>query len=63
MESRNYTYEYRNMLVKRNEIYGGTQAVCYSSWVILSPKGRKIGEPTSERQAELIVAALNGIAP
>ena len=62
MESMNYTYEYRNNLVKRNELYGGTQAVSYSAWAILNPKGRKIAEATSEKQAALIVSALNGVA-
>ena len=36
--------------------------VRYKAWVILNPKGRKIAEATSEKQAELIVAALNGVA-
>lgn len=36
--------------------------VKHKAWVILNPKGRKIAEATSEKQAALIVSALNGVA-
>lgn len=70
MESRNYTYERTAVKAKLhrsvvNKVYVG--GPCFSgykqAWVIINPKGRKIAEATSEKQAELIVAALNGIAP
>lgn len=70
MESRNYTYERRAVKAKVhksviNGIYvGGPYFSGYmQAWVIINPKGRKIAEATSEKQAELIVAALNGVAP
>lgn len=57
MESMNYTYESR-VKVKRSF----TNVNTTKAWVILNPKGRKIAEATSEKQAELIVSALNGVA-
>ena len=70
MESMNYTYE-RKKVSKTGEgsfVWGSitsqldASTVKYQAWVILNPKGRKIAEATSEKQAELIVSALNGVA-
>lgn len=48
MESINYTYEFDEQRL---------------AWWIVGTNGRKIAEATSEQNAELIVAALNGVAP
>lgn len=48
MESRNYTYEYDMERL---------------GWFIIGLDGKKIAEATDEPNAELIVAALNGVAP
>lgn len=62
MESMNYTYE-RVVQIKNGESYsGGSANLVYKAWVILNPKGRKIAEATSEKQAVIIVSALNGVA-
>ena len=70
MESMNYTYE-KKKASKTGEgsfVWGSNRShldvatVKYQAWVILNPKGRKIAEATSEKQAELIVSALNGVA-
>ena len=63
MESRNYTYE-RVTHVKSGESfkYGKTEVI-YKTWAIINQKGLMIAEATSEKQAEIIVAALNGVAP
>ena len=72
MQSRNYTYEKKKVTktgaCSLGWILGRGYAqdelsVRYKAWVILNPKGRKIAEATSEKQAEIIVAALNGVAP
>ena len=71
MESMNYTYEKKKVsktgIASLGWILGRGYAqeelsVRYQAWVILNPKGRKIAEATSEKQAELIVSALNGVA-
>lgn len=56
----NYTYERRYQ--SKTVDYGGDIRIGWKAWVILNPKGRKIAEATSEKQAELIVSALNGVA-
>ena len=48
MESRNYTYEYDEFRL---------------GWFVIGLNGKKIAEATDEHNAEIIVAALNGIAP
>ena len=56
----NYTYE-RSCQIKEGQSYSSDESlVIYKAWVILNPKGRKIAEATSKKQAELIVSALNG---
>ena len=71
MESMNYTYERKKVsktgTASLGWILGRGYAqeelsVRYEAWVILNPKGRKIAEATSEKQAELIASALNGVA-
>lgn len=69
MESMNYTYE-RKKVTKQGDYSLGWAAgggwsdnpwtIRYKAWVILNPKGRKIAEATSEKQAAIIVSALNG---
>ena len=63
MKSRNYTYE-RIAHIKSGESfeYGRTE-IAYKAWAIINLKGKMIAEATSEKQAEIIVAALNGVAP
>lgn len=48
MESVNYTYEFDEHRL---------------AWWVVGTNGRKIAEATNEENAELIVAALNGVAP
>lgn len=48
MESVNYTYEFDEQRL---------------AWWIIGNNGRKLAEATNEQNAELIVAALNGVAP
>ena len=63
MESRNYTYE-RIAHIKSGESFQhGKTEVAYKTWAIINLKGKMIAEATSEKQAAIIVAALNGIAP
>ena len=63
MESRNYTYERINHIKSGESLDYGKTDVIYKAWAIINLKGRMIAEATSEKQAEIIVAALNGIAP
>ena len=71
MESMNYTYEKKKVSKTGKGSMGWhlgrgyvnqVVTVKHQAWVILNPKGRKIAEATSEKQAELIVSALNGVA-
>lgn len=48
MKSVNYTYEYEEDRL---------------AWWIVDTKGKKIADAVNEESAELIVAALNGVAP
>lgn len=61
MESMNYTYEKKKVSTTGRAEWRPI-TVKHKSWVILNPKGRRIAEATSEKQAALIVSALNGTA-
>ena len=54
MESRNYTYEVK-------ETKSGIFTIVHH--LIIDLNGEVIGEARGEKNAELIVAALNGVAP
>ena len=56
MESMNYTYE---KVMKRNQFFNHVSLT--KTWLILNKDGRKIAEAINEKQAALIVSALNGV--
>lgn len=63
MESRNYTYERIAHIKSGESLKHGKTEFIYKTWGIINLSGVMIAEATSEKQAELIVAALNGVAP
>ena len=75
MESVNYTYAKRKQKKIANgksfitnglgypQIDSGNGAIHYNAHCIVDRKGKVIAEATSAKNAELIVAALNGVAP
>ncbi len=72
MKSINYTYEKRSRtksgMLNLGWIHGRGYTskparIKYQAWVIINKDGRKIAEASSEDNAALIVAALNGAAP
>ena len=63
MESRNYTYERITHVKSGESLKYGKAEVIYKTWGIINLSGVMIAEASSEKQAELIVAALNGVSP
>lgn len=72
MESVNYTYEKKKCrksgianIYHWLECRAGRAKVTipYDAWVVIDKNGRKFAEAPSKKNAELIVAALNGVAP
>lgn len=63
MESRSYTYERVTHVKSGESLKHGKTEVIYKTWAIINQKGVMIAETASEKQAELIVATLNGVAP
>lgn len=61
MESISYTYQ-KKKVSKTGRAGWRLITIKYEAWIILNPKGRKIAESASEKQADLIVSALNGNA-